>query len=159
MPPMKPVVIGLQAIGRHYMTDEAKMDVVRRYFTELWNRGNLALADELIAPGFGGADGVVSGPEAAKMYVSSYRSAFPNIHFCVLNLRCEGEMVAACWVGTGAHEPAEGCADGIVTGKERTITGMSVYRIEDGRIAEMWIGSEATQQLADNKGLSAYNRN
>src|SRR5215203_5162309 len=141
------------------MTDEAKMDVVRSYFTELWNRGKLDLADELIAPAFGGEGGVVSGPEAAKMYVSSYRCAFPNIHFCVLNLRCEGELVAACWAGTGTHEPSSECGDGALVGKERTITGLSVYRLEDGKIAEMWIGCEAAQQLANNEKQNTYNRN
>ena len=141
------------------MTDEAKMAVVRRYFTELWNKGKLELADELIAPAFGGEDGVVSGPEAAKMYVSSYRSAFPNIHFCVLNMRCEGELVAACWVGTGAHEPSSECDDGAIVGQESTITGLSVYRLENGKIAEMWIGCEAAQQIANDTKFGMHNRN
>lgn len=140
------------------MTDEEKMRVVRRYFTELWNKGKLEVAEELFAPSFGGETGAISGPEAARMYVSSYRAAFPNIHFRLMSLICQGELVLACWVGTGAHEPSEVCEDGAVPGVERTISGLSVYRLMNGKIAEMWIGAEATQQL-DKKKQSAYSRN
>ena len=141
------------------MTDAEKMAIVSRYFTDLWNRGNLDSADELIAPCFGGS-GVISGPEAAKMYVSSYKSAFPDIHFRVLNLCCEGEMVAACWVGTGAHEPTSDCSDAAILGDNtRTISGLSVYRLENGKIAEMWIGAEAAQYIANDARFSKHNKN
>lgn len=138
------------------MSDAEKMAVVSRYFGELWNKGCLEAAEDIIAPEFGGS-GVISGPEAAKMYVSSYRSAFPDINFRILCMRCEGNMVTACWVGTGAHEPSE-CLEEALKGNRRTITGLSVYRIEAGRIAEMWIGSEA-MQLANNNGPRNYSPN
>lgn len=140
------------------MSDAEKMAIVRRYFTDLWNKGNLDAADALIAPGFGGG-GVMPGPEAAKMYVSSYRSAFPNIHFRILSLQCQGDHVMACWVGTGAHEPCSDRPDPALLGDNRTITGLSVYRLENGKIAEMWIGGEATQTLASENKRTTYSSN
>lgn len=141
------------------MTEAEKKAVVRRYFNELWNKGKLEVADELLAPCFGGQGGAMSGPDAAKLYVSSYREAFPNIHFTVLSLHCQGEMVAACWVGTGAYDGSEGCPELVKPGSERTITGLSLYRLDNGKIAEMWIGSEAIFQAAGTAKQSAYSQN
>ena len=141
------------------MTDMQKIAVVRRYFTELWNKGNLDIAHEILAPSFGGQGGAMSGPEAARLYVSSYRSAFPSIHFTLLSLHCQGDMVVACWVGTGAHDGSEECPAAAQAGKERTITGMSVYRLEQGKIAEMWMGPEAAHHTALLTKQREYSRN
>jgi predicted SnoaL-like aldol condensation-catalyzing enzyme len=141
------------------MTEMQKIAVVRRYFTELWNKGHLEVAEEILAPSFGGQGGAISGPDAAKLYVSSYRSAFPNIHFTLLSLHCQADLVVACWVGTGAHDASDNCPDAVKPGKERTITGMSVYRLENGKIAEMWTGSEATHHATSGKQQSTYSRN
>ncbi|MEO5951290.1 MAG: ester cyclase [Chloroflexia bacterium] len=140
------------------MSDIEKMAIVRRYFTDLWNRGDLDVADALIAPGFGGA-GVMPGPEAAKLYVSSYRSAFPNIQFRILSLQCQDDLVMACWVGTGAHEPCSDGPDAAIVGDDRTMTGLSVYRLENGKIAEMWIGAEAAQALANESKRTTHSSN
>ncbi len=143
------------------MTEAEKMAVVRRYFKELWNKGNLEVADEILAPGFAGQDGGMSGPDAARLYVSSYRNAFPNIHFTLLSLLCQGDLVIASWVGTGAHEGSVACPDAATPGKERAITGLSVYRLEKGKIADMWIGAEAIHQVQkkDKEKQLAHRRN
>jgi hypothetical protein len=141
------------------MTDMQKMAVVRRYFTEFWNKGNLDIANDILAPSFGSPGGAISGPEAARLYVSSYRSAFPRIHFTLLSLHCQGDMVVACWVGTGAHDGSETCPEAVAPGKERTITGLSVYRLENGKIADMWMGCEAAHHDAVTGKPISYHHN
>src|SRR5438067_901645 len=86
--------------------------IVRRYFEEVWNKGNLEAADNLVDLHFSveGCGGAISGLEAVKLYVSSYRNVYPNVHFTMLSLMAEGDTVVACWVGKGIY-PANDCQD------------------------------------------------
>jgi predicted SnoaL-like aldol condensation-catalyzing enzyme len=113
--------------------------IVRRYFEEVWNRGNLDAADELVAPEFSveGCGGAISGLQAVKLYVSSYRTVYPRVHFTMLSLLAEGDLVVACWIGRGMHSTSD-------ERKSCYSTGISVYRIAGGKIAEAWSGSDHT---------------
>jgi predicted SnoaL-like aldol condensation-catalyzing enzyme len=61
---------------------EQNKTAVRRLFDELWNKGNLRVADELIAPSYTHHDSstpdVGRGPESEKKRVTHYRTAFPT---------------------------------------------------------------------------------
>jgi predicted SnoaL-like aldol condensation-catalyzing enzyme len=133
--------------------------VVCRYFREVWNQGNLAVADEVLAPDFGGrvpsGRGAISGREAAKLYVSSYREAFPNIYYTLLSLAAEGDNVVACWIGRGLHSLPEDCAESTKAGCAQTVTGLSVYRLRDGKIVEAWCGSDH-KGVARKLGIAGY---
>src|SRR5678816_2208290 len=62
--------------------------LVRRWFDEIWNRGNVDAVDELLAPG-----GVLHDPsmadvgtleaEAFKAHARAMRNAIPDIHFTI----------------------------------------------------------------------------
>jgi len=125
------------------LSEQENIGVVRRYFDEVWNRGNLDAADGLVAPNFGveGCGGAISGLEAVKLYVSSYRTLFPAVHFTMLSLIAEGDLVAACWVSRGLQS-ASCSEEAPATANCAPITGLSVYRIANGKIAEAWAGSE-----------------
>ncbi len=67
-----------------------------------------------------------------------------NIHFCPpfeLNLKLqqsipEGELWASHWTMTGTHQ---GEFNGIpATGKKVTVSGMSIWKIVDGKNVEEW---------------------
>jgi hypothetical protein len=56
----------------------------RRAYEELWNRGNLSVADELIAPDFvnhSASAGSNRGPESMSASVTWARKAFPDLRF------------------------------------------------------------------------------
>ena len=125
------------------MSEKENIGVVRRYFDEVWNSGNLDAADDLVAPNFSveGCGGAISGLEAVKLYVSSYRTLYPTVRFTMLSLIAQGDLVAACWVCRGLQS-AYCSEEAPARAKCAPTTGLSVYRIADGKIAEAWAGSE-----------------
>jgi steroid delta-isomerase-like uncharacterized protein len=119
--------------------------MVHRLFEELWNKGNLPVADALIAPTYTHHDAstpdVGRGPESEKKRVTLYRTAFPELRLTVEALIAEGESVVARWSCRGAHR---GDLSGIApTGKQFVISGVTVVRFTDGKIVEGWVNWDA----------------
>lgn len=121
------------------MSAETKA-VARRFLEEVFNGGKLELVDELIDPGFVNHDAAQPEPqvgiEAAKANVAGYREAFPDLYLAIEAQVAEGELVTTRWTGRGTHG---GELLGIApTGKQATVTGITIDRIVDGRIVESW---------------------
>jgi steroid delta-isomerase-like uncharacterized protein len=120
------------------MSEENK--AVARRFLEIFETGDLDALDEILAP-----DAVDHDPynpygreglEGAKKTVAMYRQAFPDVHFEVEEQIAEGDKVATRWTGTGTHE---GELMGMQpTGKKASVTGITIDRIEGGKIVEGW---------------------
>ena len=74
---------------------EQNKTVVRRLFDELWNKGNLPVADELIAPAYLHHDDSTpdlgKGPEGEKKRVNLYRAAFHDFRLSIEDLLAEVE--------------------------------------------------------------------
>ena len=126
------------------MSDSNK-NIVRRLFEEVWNKGHHAVADELFAPTYTHHDSsspeLGRGPESEKKRVNLYRNAFPDIRFTVEDLIAEGETVTARWSCHGTHK---GDLNGIApTGKQFTVSGMSIARFTNGKIMEGWVNWDA----------------
>lgn len=114
--------------------------LVRRVFAEIWNDGDLELADRLFAPGYINHGGLipdlVRGPEAIKVSVALYRTAFPQFRLTVLDLLAEGQIVAVRWAARKSPDQAECCeAPG---GSSEALLGMTFGRVSAGQIAESW---------------------
>jgi steroid delta-isomerase-like uncharacterized protein len=115
---------------------EKNKAIVRRWYEEMWNKGNLELIDELIASDVTGHSPIqnVDGVEASKRYVTMSRAAFPDLHFTIEEMIAEGDKVVAVRTLAGTHR---GEYLGVApTGNHVNITGINVFRIADGRIAE-----------------------
>jgi steroid delta-isomerase-like uncharacterized protein len=123
------------------MLSETNKTVSRRFFDEVFGKGKLAVADELIAKdhvnsGPGTIPGLPTGPEGTKQFVTVYRNAFPDVHFTIDEQIAEGDKVVTRWTGHGTHQ---GELVGIpATGKSSTVTGITVDRFVNGKIAESW---------------------
>jgi steroid delta-isomerase-like uncharacterized protein len=123
------------------MLSETNKTVSRRLFEEVWNKGNMAVLNEIIAKdlvnsGPGTLPGLPTGPEGSKQLVTVYRNAFPDVHFTIDEQIAEGDKVVTRWTAHGTHQ---GELVGIsATGKSSTVTGIAVDRIVDGKIAESW---------------------
>ena len=80
---------------------EGNKFVIRRSFEELWNKGNLSLADELFAPNYAHHDPSTPdfgrGPESEKKRATLYRTAFPDLHLTIEDIIAEGQTVMARW--------------------------------------------------------------
>ena len=122
-------------------------DVVRRFYDELWNRWDLALADEILAPGirFRGTLGTsLVGIDAFGAYVERVRAAFPDWHNRIDELIDAGDVVVARLTFTGTHR---GELLGVAaTGRRVAYVGAAIFRLADGRISEAWVVGD-TQEL------------
>jgi steroid delta-isomerase-like uncharacterized protein len=118
---------------------EQNKDIVRRTFEEPW-QGKLEVVDELIASDYVGHDPAspepIRGPAGVKAFISTYRSAFPDARITVEEQLAEGELVATRWTGRGTHEQE---LMGIEpTGKEVTVSGLTISHLAEGKIIEEW---------------------
>jgi predicted ester cyclase len=113
---------------------------VRRLIEEGFNSGDLAVADDLIAPGmiehqrFG--PGHPPGPAGVRAVIASLRRAFPDFHLEIEDLAVSGDRVWLRMTGTGTQGgPFMGHP---ATGRRMCIDVVDVLRVEDGTIVEHW---------------------
>jgi steroid delta-isomerase-like uncharacterized protein len=118
---------------------EARKAILRRYLDEVWNRGNLAIIDELIAPDceFDGPDITGGrGPEAARRFAVLYRTAFPDTKLVCEELLADGDKVVCRWTVTGSQT---GDLPGLpATGKAVRVTGIDIVKMEGGTLTHVW---------------------
>lgn len=121
-----------------------------RRFTELFSSGDEALADEILNPDvvFHGTagDGELRGNEELKGFVAAYRGAFPDARSTVEDQVAEGDKVVTRWRARGTHQGALGPI--AATGRQFEMDGMTIERIEAGRIAEVWVARDELGLLA-----------
>ena len=114
--------------------------LVQRAVEEVWNRGDLEVADELFAPTYRNHGGLipdlVQGPEAIKVSVALYRAAFPGLRLSVEELQADGEMIVLRWTATNDREAvADVSAAGGGAGR---VMGTLRSRLACGKIGETW---------------------
>ena len=122
------------------MSDEHKA-LARRWFQEVWNQGRTAAIDELLADqavvhGLGPEP--LRGAAGFKPFHSAYRNAFPDVTIIVDDMVAEGDKVVVRWSGAGTHlgdGPGPGLA---ATGRPVQFHGMTIVRIEHGKLVEGW---------------------
>jgi steroid delta-isomerase-like uncharacterized protein len=122
------------------VTLEANKELVRRFYEEVWNLGNLDVADEVFAPEYLRHDSRSSAPEPGpagqKRIAADFRAAFPDLSFEVDLILGEGELVAGRWTASGTHL---GSWAGIgATGRRMRFSGLNVFRFSDGKVVEAW---------------------
>lgn len=122
------------------MTGDANKQVVRRFYEELWNRGNLDATDELVASDYVRHDlrpgAAPPGPAGQKAVAEKFRAAFPDVRLEVEELIAEGDLVAARWTMSGTHTGPWG--EVAPTGRSVRFSGVNFFRIADQKIAEIW---------------------
>jgi len=125
------------------MSREANKALMRRFIDEVWNRGNLGVADELFAPSHTSpsAPSLPPGSAGTKILASMFRSAMPDYHIDIDLLVADDNQVAARLIQSGTH--TGGALMGIpATGKKATWTEMGVLRVSDGKIVESWFEAD-----------------
>ena len=117
------------------MSEENKA-IVRRFMEE--QDESKGQAEELYAPGF--IAHVPGSPsidlKALKEMAGGFYSAFPNLTHVVEDLVAEGDKVAIRATSTATHDGP--LMDISPSHKEVSSSGMVIFRIVDGKIAEMW---------------------
>jgi predicted ester cyclase len=117
---------------------EANKALMRRFIEEVWNKGNLEVADEIFHPEATSpsAPTLPPGPEGVKVIATMFRDAFPDYWMTIDYLVAEDDRVAARFTQGGTHK---GELFGIpATGKQVKFTEMGILRIADGKVVESW---------------------
>jgi predicted ester cyclase len=120
------------------MSTEENKAKVRRNIEEAFNKGNLAVADEIIAANYvlHAPGQEFKGPEGFKQYGTMMRTGFPDFHMTIEDMVADGDNVACRFTVRGTHK---GDLMGIApTGKQVTITGIVISRFAGGKEVEAW---------------------
>lgn len=125
-----------------------------RSWQDLWN-GDLALADEIIAPGFvahfapvGNSPGEVRGPEELKRWIGESLAAFSDHGFTtVVGPLVDGDMLAGRWVFRAAYAGGIPGASEAAVGNRVEYAGIDIFRVESGLIVEYWLCADILVML------------
>ena len=132
------------------MTVENNKSLVIRYFDEM-NKGNESYLDEHFGPNYiyHGSAGDLDA-EGFKAQHHMFVTAFSDIKASAEDIIAVGDKVVTRWKITSTHS---GELQGIPpTGKEVTITGIVISRVENGKVVEEW---ESFDQLGLMQQLGA----
>jgi predicted ester cyclase len=120
------------------MSSEDNKTLVRRFIEEVIGQGNLAILDELLASTYVyHAPGMeVSGPTGLKQVFTMLRTAFPDWYETTEDMIAEDDKVVFRVTGQGTHQ---GNFMGIApTGRQVTMSGIDIVRIEGNKLVEHW---------------------
>lgn len=119
------------------MSADANKRLVRRYYEEIVNTGDVARLEEFIAPAYAEVYGNTRhkvGLEGAREHVLGVRRTYPDLHLTVEQQIAEGEWVVTRVTARGTHE---GVWLGMrPTGARLEITAVNIDRVVEGRIVE-----------------------
>ena len=115
---------------------ENNKEVVRRVVEEHWNKKNAGLATELFTENCSvqTPDGALKGLAGARSLLNTYAAAFPDFLITIDELIAEGDKVAFRYGFKGTHKGKLG--ELAASGKPVTVSGIGIYQIASGKIAE-----------------------
>jgi steroid delta-isomerase-like uncharacterized protein len=122
--------------------DQARGNIalLRRFIHELYDRGNLDAAYEIVAEDHvfhvPAGSAYRQGRDAVQKRAAMFRAAFPDLRFVLGETFASGDMVATHWTFSGTHRG--GFLGVEPTGKRVTLEGLSMARVKDGQVAETW---------------------
>ena len=122
------------------MSAKENVQVLKRWFKEVWNEGRTQTIHELLSPdavarGQRGPREEIHGPDEFLGFVQEIRSAFPDIHITLDDAFGARDKVVGRWSATMTHT---GQGFGEPTGKQIYLTGITIARIVDGKIVDGW---------------------
>jgi steroid delta-isomerase-like uncharacterized protein len=122
------------------MSEDANRALIRRFYEEVWGRGNLDVADEVFANEYARHDFRASeaapGPEGQKHIAAAFRAAFPHLLWQIDFVLADDDFVAGRWTATGTHlRPWAGIEP---TGRSMQFSGINVFRFSRGKVVELW---------------------
>lgn len=121
------------------MSIEQNKAIVRRYLEEAWNKRNVGIIDELMAPTYARYVSASAAPlnrEGLKQRITTFHRALPDLRLTIDDMIAEKDEVVFRITIRGTHQ---GELMGVPpTGKQVTMTAIDIARFEDGKIVEHW---------------------
>jgi steroid delta-isomerase-like uncharacterized protein len=120
---------------------DANKQLVKRFYDEVWARGNVGFAREVFADEYARHDlrptQAAPGGAGQAAIAEGFRRAFPDLEWQVDFVLAEDDLVAARWTASGTHTGP--WADVAPTGTHVVFSGVNIFRFgEDGKVAEIW---------------------
>jgi hypothetical protein len=114
---------------------EANKALARRFHHDIFERMDLAVADEILTPDFtwyGPPKTVfLVGPAAIKQQAMDLRAFFPDLVLNEDDIVAERDRVVIRWTLLGTAQTDHG-------GVPVVYTGIDIFRIEGGKLADLW---------------------
>lgn len=130
------------------MSEKQNKALMKRFYDEVANKGDLKLIDELIAADFVEHEdfpGLAEGREGLKQFFSMIRSAFDGFRMDIEDLVAEGDKVVARITMRGTHKGEFMGIKG--TGKTISVSAIDILRYADGRAVEHWGVTDAMAMM------------
>ena len=113
---------------------ELNKSITRRVYEEGLNQGRFEVPYSETFVGHGGSATFTHADGMAE--ARGWRDAFPDLKITVDKQVAERDLVAVRWTARGTNT---GTGNGLpATGRAVQITGTTLFRMDDGRIAEEW---------------------
>lgn len=128
-PPEQAVALATEFLGRVWGTAH-DLDAIDELMTEdyrIWSGGKL-----------------ISGRAAFKEWVRQFQVIYADAHTEILEVfaNASGDRVVSRWRNTGFNNGMFGLAP---DGRPVTFTGIAIWRVEEGRLAECWVERAALE--------------
>jgi len=126
---------------------EANKALVKRAHAEVWNKGNMAVVNEIYSPDYI-AHWITGGDtnlEALKNMINEARKTFPDIKEEIIHIVAEGDLVITHFNSSGTMTGPMGNIP--PTGKKGSRPEIAVHRIKDGKIVEQWTVADLLSML------------
>ena len=125
------------------MSEAENKPMSRRLYEEVFGRGNLAAADEILDPqavSHGPGTPPVVGAEQIKRQALLLRTAMPDLSVTLSDQLADGDRVASRWTARGTHTGELNLMGTSVSasGREIVFEEMRIDRYAGGRIVESW---------------------
>ena len=121
-------------------TIEHNKTAARRWTEDLWGRGDLAVADEIIARDYvrhdPGDPFPARGPDDVKRIVTMLRTMLPDFSIHIDAMIAEGDLVVSRYTATATD--TVGYMGMPPTGKAVRTAAIQIFRFSNGKIVESW---------------------
>ncbi len=122
------------------MSAESNKELIRRFYDEVWHKGNTAFVFEVFAENYFRHDlrpgNPPTGPAGQKQVADDFRAAFPDLEYRVDMLVAENDLVVARWTMRGTNTGQWGSVP--ATNRAIHVSGVNIFRLENGKVVEIW---------------------
>ncbi len=133
----KAAIAELEEFKAQAEVEEQNIALVTRHY-EAWNSGDVEAIKEIFSPDYiyHSLSGQDFSLEQTIEWLKPQMAAYPDRIFRVEDILTKGDKVVSRYIFKGTHE---GDIEGIpATGKKFEITGIEIWRVENGKIVESW---------------------
>src|SRR5829696_6266185 len=141
---------GSPPAGCAIMTEAENAAIARRWHEEAINTHDLTVLDAILAPNPAHDSATIADNPGPREVLGALLTGFPDVQHTIEAVITDDDLVVIRYRATGTHAGEfQGYAP---TGKRVSWTGINIYRVECGRIAEIWSEVDALGRIAQLAG-------